>query len=199
MNRSLINMVVVSWALLGVGLGGCSKKEEVKESAAADCVFPGTEAVAPGWVCHEEVPGLEIQALGIAEKSAAGISFMTDMAAADARGRIAEQMKLQVSKMVKKYLGTTGLAASETVDQASESVTKTITSESLTGSKVIKSRQSPDGRLFVVVGLDPKAFAASTEKAVRTSMGNDQALWQQFKAQKAHDEMAADIAKQRVE
>ena len=92
--------------------------------------------------------GLELQAVGIAEHSAAGISYMKDLAAADARGKIAEQFKVRVDKMVKSYIGTTGVSDSETVDRAAESVLKTITSETLTGSKIYKSRTGPNKRLL---------------------------------------------------
>jgi hypothetical protein len=174
-------------------LSACTKSDP---DMPAECVFPDTEVAAPGWICDEPVPGLDVQAVGISEKSAAGMSFMKDMAAADARGKLAEQMKVKVSKMVKSYLGTTGVGDAETVDRASESVLKTITSETLVGSKIFKSRTGPNGRLFVLVGLDPMSADTATTQAVKTSMGNDRALWQQFKAQKSFDEMAAEIAKQ---
>ena len=141
------------------------------------------------------MPGLDVQAVGISEKSKAGISFMKDMAAADARGRLAEQMKIRVQKMVKKYLGTTGVGDTETVDAAASSTLKTITNEELVGSKIYKTRTGPNGRLFVLLGLDPSSSQKIAEKAAKTSMKNDQALWQQFMAKKSFDEMAADIAK----
>ncbi|QEP42526.1 hypothetical protein D5085_04880 [Ectothiorhodospiraceae bacterium BW-2] len=179
------------------GVAGCSSTPDMAD--VPDCVFPDTEKAAPGWICDEPVPGLDVQAVGMAEKSAAGMSYMKDMAAADARGRLAEQMKIKVSKMVKKYLGTTGVGDAETVDSAAESVIKTLSSETLSGSRIYKSRTGPNGRLFVLVGLDPMAAQQSTQQAVRTSMGNNQALWQQFKAKNAFDEMAAEIAKEQVE
>jgi hypothetical protein len=43
--------------------------------------------------------------------------------------------------------------------------------------------------------MDPTAAATATENALRTSMNNDRALWQQFKAQKGQEELAEAIAK----
>lgn len=191
MNRLTVGLISAS---LVIGLSACGGKKAVKEEVA-DCVFPDTNVAAPGWICDEPVPGLDVQAVGIAEKSAAGMSFMKDIAAADARGRLAEQAKVRVQKMVKKYLGTTGVGDAETVDAAASSTLKTITNETLVGSKVFKSRTGPNGRLYVLLGLDANAAAKIAETAVKTSMNNDQALWQQFVAQKSHDEMAAEIAK----
>ena len=192
MNRLLMGLTT---GVVALGLVACGGKEAAKPAMVADCVFPNTEKAAPGWVCDEPVPGLDVQAVGIAEPSKAGISFMKDLAAADARGRLAEQTKVRVNKMVKKYLGTTGVADTETVDAAASSTLKTITSQDLVGSKVYKSRTGPNGRLFVLLGLDAAAAERIVAKAAKTSIKNDQALWQQFMAKKSFDEMAADIAK----
>ncbi len=186
-------------------LAGCgeTKKEESKAQPVAqpvyDCVFPNTNQPAPGWICDEPVPGVEVSAVGIAEPSQAGISYMKDMAAADGRGRLAEQMKTQVSKMVKKYLGTTGVGKTETVDAAASSTIRTVSSESLVGSKIYKTRTGPNGKLYVLVGLDSSNMAKNVQDAVKTSMKNDKAMWQQFKSKQSFDEMAAEIAKQQVQ
>ena len=188
-------IIALTSGVIALGLVACGGKEATKPQMVADCVFPNTNTPAPGWICDEPVPGLDVQAVGIAEPSKAGISFMKDMAAADARGRLAEQMKVRVNKMVKKYLGTTGVADTETVDAAASSTLKTITSEELVGSKVYKTRTGPNGRLFVLLGLDAAAAERIAQKAAKTSMKNEQALWQQFMAKKSFDEMAADIAR----
>ena len=188
-------IIALTTGIIALGLVACGGKDATKPAMVADCVFPNTNTPAPGWICDEPVPGLDVQAVGIAEPSKAGISFMKDMAAADARGRLAEQMKVRVNKMVKKYLGTTGVADTETVDAAASSTLKTITSEELVGSKVYKTRTGPNGRLFVLLGLDASAAERIVQKAAKTSMKNDQALWQQFMAKKSFDEMAADIAR----
>jgi hypothetical protein len=174
-------------------LASCSS-DEVKEEAA-DCVFPdATSASAPGWICDQPVEGIEVSAVGVAAKSAAGHSFMKNMAATDARVQLAQSMKVHVQNMVKQYAETTGAADSETVDKVNTSVTKQITDESLVGTKIYKTRVSPNGALYVLLGMDASMAAKATENALKTSMGNDQALWQQFKAEKGQDELAESIA-----
>jgi uncharacterized protein YeaO (DUF488 family) len=190
MNTGLIS---ISGVMLTLLLTGCGS-DEVKE-AAADCVFPdASTTAAPGWVCDQPVEGVEVSAVGVAEKTAAGHSFMKNMAATDARVQLAQSMKVHVQNMVKQYAETTGAADSETVDKVNTSVTKQITDESLVGTKIFKTRTSPNGTLYVLLGMDANMAAQATENALKTSMGNDKALWQQFKAQKAQDELAADIA-----
>jgi hypothetical protein len=56
------------------------------------------------------------------------------------------------------------------------------------------STVSPSGTMYVLVGLDPKLAARNTEQVLKTSMNNEKALWQQFKAKLAQDELAAAIA-----
>jgi len=174
-------------------LAGCGNnvQEEV-----ADCVFPDAPGTAaPAWVCDGPVEGVEVAAVGAAQKSGAGHSFMKQMAATDARVQLAQRMKVQVKNMIKQYVETTGAADTETMDKVMTSVTKQITNETLIGTKIFKSRTSPTGGLYVLLGMDPVGVEQATQKAVKTSMKNERALWQQFKAQKGQDELAAEISK----
>ncbi len=190
MNTGLLGISAVAMALILTACGS----DEVKQ-AAPDCVFPDAPSTAaPGWVCDEPVEGVEVSAVGVAEKSAAGHSFMKNMAATDARVQLAQSMKVHVQNMVKQYAETTGAADSETVDKVNTSVTKQITDETLVGTKIFKTRTSPNGALYVLLGMDASIAAAATENALKTSMNNDKALWQQFKAQKGQDELASSIA-----
>jgi hypothetical protein len=188
--NNVVKLTVAASISLLAACGGDEVKQEV-----ADCVFPDATTVpAPGWICDEPVEGIAVSAVGAAEKSAAGNSFMKNMAATDARVQLAQAMKVHVQNMVKQYAETTGAASTETVDKVNTSVTKQITDETLVGTKIFKTRTSPNGTLYVLLGMDDGATAKATQEALRTSMNNDQALWQQFKAQKGQDELAAAIA-----
>lgn len=189
------NVVLVS--ILALGLAACGTPPKVEK--APECVFPGSREAAPLWVCDAPVEGMTVGAVGSAAKSGAGLEFMKQMAATAARVQLAQNMKVQVQNMIKQYAETTGAGSKETVDQVNTSVTKQITDQTLQGTKIFRSIQAPDGTMYVLVGLDEASAQKLTESAVKTSMGNDQALWQQFKAQKGQDELAADIAKQKLE
>ncbi len=188
---------------LAVALSACSMgaKDGPKTAAApAECVYPDSpKDTAPLWICDAPVEGVAVSAVGMHGKSAAGPSFMKDQAAADARVKLAQQMKVRVNNMIKQYVETTGAGSSETVDKVNTSVSKLITSETITGSRIFRSATSPSGGIYVLVGLDPTVTKEATEKLVKTSMNNDRALWQQFKAAKGQDEMAAEIAKMAAE
>ena len=192
-NRMTIIKTAISAIAMALLLVSCGS-DDVKQDEP-DCVFPDAPtAAAPGWVCDEPVDGIEVSAVGVAEKSAAGHSFMKNMAATDARVQLAQSMKVHVQNMVKQYAETTGAADTETVDKVNTSVTKQITDETLVGTKIYKTRTSPNGALYVLLGLDSSMAATATQNALKTSMGNDSALWQQFKAEKGQDELAAAIA-----
>ncbi len=194
MKQPLEKLVI---GILMVLLAACSK-EDVKKVPVADCVYPDDlSSPAPGWVCDQKNKDIAVSAVGTAKKSKAGYGFMKNMAVTDARVQLAQAIKVHVENMVKQYAETTGAADSETVDKVNTSVTRQITDQSLTGSKLYKTSLSPKGDLYVLVGMDNAAIETQTVNALKTSMGNDRALWQQFKAQKGQDEMAAAIASQK--
>ena len=193
-------LTLTSAVALSVLLSACSSKQDIVKEAVPDCTFPDSPTVAaPGWVCDEPVPGIDVSAVGSADKSGAGNDFMKQQAAASARVQLAQNMKVQVTNMIKQYAETSGVGESETVDKVNTSVTKQITDETLMGSRIYKSRRSPAGTLYVLVGIDTKNFVSKTQDMLKTSMNNDKALWQQFKASKSQDELAADIAKIRAQ
>ena len=98
------NIILLSAIFITIITGCSSDPKKEKTNVVADCVFPNTESSAPGWICGEPVDAVAVGALGVAEPSIGGVSFMIDIAVADGRARLAEQMQVQVSKMVKKYL-----------------------------------------------------------------------------------------------
>ncbi len=190
-----LNLLLISAVVLGVAACTTPAKKDV----VTECVFPGSSTAAPLWVCDAPVDGMTVGAVGTAAKSEAGTSFMKQMAATDARVQLAQNIRVQVQNMIKQYAETTGAGSSETIDRVNTSVTKQITDQTLQGTKVFRSITAPDGTMYVLVGLDEAAAQKLTETAVKTSMTNDRAAWQQFKAQKGQDELAEDIAKQKVE
>jgi hypothetical protein len=202
MRANRFHRLLIATAAATVVLAGCSSAPK-NESAAlppAECVYPDSpKDSAPLWICDAPVEGVAVSSVGMHEKSAAGVAFMKDQAAADARVKLAQQMKVHVNNMIKQYVETTGAGSAETVDKVNTSVSKLITSETISGSRIFRSATSPKGGMYVLVGLDPTVTKEATEKLVKTSMNNERALWQQFKAAKGQDEMAAEIAKMAAE
>lgn len=199
MNITKATLLASTMAITLAGcMGGDSNpiKTVVQSAAAPECAFhdaPGH--AAPLWVCDAPVEGVSVQAIGSHEKSAAGMQFMKDQAAASARVTLAQQLRVKVTNMIKQYAETTGAGSSETVDKVNTSVSKLITAETISGSRIIRSTTSPKGMVYVLVGIDPITAKKATEDVLKTSMNNDRAMWQQFKAHKGQEELAAEVAK----
>jgi len=165
----------------------------------AACTFPDSPSIeAPGWICDEPVAGVQVSAMGSAAKSAAGTSFMKTQAVTSARVQLAQNAQVEVSNMVKNYVETTGIGNSQTVDKVSTSVTKQITTQTLNGSRIYKSRTGPSGTIYVLVGMDSAAVSKTAKSAITSSMGKDKALWQQFRSKKAQDDLADEISKMKA-
>ena len=185
---------ILGTTTLTLALAGCFGGG-TQQVAVPDCTFPDAPTIAaPGWVCDEPVEGLAVSAVGSADKSAAGINFMKQQASTAARVQLAQTMKVQVQNLVKQFAETTGVGDSETVDMVNSSVTKQITNETLVGTRIFKTRRSPNGNLYVLVGLDDNAASLIHETALKTSMNNEKALWQKFQSKKGHDELAKEIS-----
>lgn len=176
-------------------LAGCAgPAANTTVAVPTDCIFPDSpKDRAPDWVCDTPVEGVEISAVGIASPSAAGPGFMKDVAAANARAELARQLKVHVKDMVKRYVETTGAADSETVDKLNSVVDKQVTDQFVTNSRIFRSTTSPEGSLYVLVGLDPKMTENSSREMLNTSYRNDNALWQQFRAKQGFDELREEI------
>lgn len=103
-------------------------------------------------------------AVGSATKSKTGISFMEQMALADARARL-------VQSLSDPKVGGNQDAAST---PASESTVITkIASETLEGTKIIKRTFGPKGTLYVLIGID-EAGAQKLRETVRLKAGADE-------------------------
>jgi hypothetical protein len=180
-------------ALLALALAGCGSKPK---DVISECGFPDAPATpAPLWVCDAPVEGVAVGAWGSHEKSAAGVAFSRDHAVASARVRLSSSMRTYVTGLIKQFAETTGGVDQETVDRTNTSATQQVTEETLIGSRVFRSATSPKGTIYVYVGMDEAVAKSAAEKAIKSSMNNDRALWQQWRAEKTQEELAAAIAR----
>ncbi|MCZ2721143.1 LPP20 family lipoprotein [Marinomonas sp. 15G1-11] len=177
-------------------LVGCSSTPE--KAPVAECLFAdGSNVEAPAWVCGAPIEGVELAAVGYSDKSVAGPNFMKQMASTAARVELAQVLSLDIENMIKQYAETTGAGDSETVDRVNTAVTKQITDQTLIGSKIIRQMPTPTGGIVVLVGLDPSGVDSIAKELLRTSMNNEQALFQKFQAEKSFEELTEEIAKRR--
>jgi uncharacterized membrane-anchored protein YjiN (DUF445 family) len=176
-----------------IGLTGCVGNAQPN---VEQCSIDGTQA--PQWVCDGGAT-MEggIFAVGSAEKNPLGINFQKTEATAAARDALARQLSVKVKNMFKQFQATTGIGDDQTAEKATQNVSKQVASQTLAGSKAVKTWISPKGTMFVLVGMpDPSAVKQAVKQAVKTTLHNDQALWQEFKAKKADAELEAAVDKE---
>ena len=169
--------------VFALGVSGCATPPVEVEKVAA-CAFPDSEDEAPQWVCDARFEGVTVGAVASAERSDAGIAFMKQIAANKARVQLARNMKVQAENMIRQYADITGAGSEETVDRVTSSVTSHFTDQTLDGSRMFVNIVSPDGQMFVLVGLDEAATQKLAESAIKNSLSNDPSAWNKFKSQK---------------
>jgi hypothetical protein len=178
--------------ILGAGLllslfTGCSKDAQ-PQKRSVDFACKQENVLAPKWTCIPEIQGA-YAGVGIAEKSAAGMDHMRRVAMANGRSDLAQQIESGVKDKITIYTGTTGVSTSETVDKSIETVTKQVAKVDLVGSKAVDMWTAPSGAIFMLVTVSKDSANEQIKNNLNTSFKNDQALWQQFKAKNALEDL----------
>ncbi len=150
-------------------------------------------AGAPEWVITGGMEG-GLSAVGASQIGKAGIQFARTAALGNARDEMARIINVKVNNMLKDFTQTTGIGDNEVVDKVTATVSKQVASEELQGATQRAVWTSPCNELYVLISIDPSAVQSSVKNSVATSYKNENALWQQFQAQKAQDELDAAIS-----
>ncbi|WP_456479990.1 LPP20 family lipoprotein [Nautilia sp.] len=173
---------------------GCSSKKPTPSNTpqvSGECIIQDSKA--PLWVCTGgDIKGY-ITAVGSAKPTPLGFSFQRSEAMAIARDEIAKQIQIKVKNMFKNYMATTG-AKTDSVEKATEYVSKQITKQTLTGSKQLNMWIAPDKTLFVLAGVPLNA--EKVKQIIKSSLNNKEALWQKIQADKAQKELDEAIDKE---
>jgi len=186
MNKIVISSALT--ALLALSFSGCSgdePKPEEKPVAITECTID--QADAPKWACGI-VNGYDdmLTATGTAKMSQAGAGFSRKNAMADGRSNLSQQIETEVKDKIERFARSTGIGASETVDTATTQVSKQVAHVTLNGSKQLAYWQHPKNNdIYVLMGVSKDSVNNATDKAVHSSLGNQNALWQQFQAENA--------------
>ena len=156
------------------------------------CVYldaPNEEA--PEWICNPSVVAGELMSAVGSSKSFIPM-LRQQKCMAMARLSIAQTLTVGVNKIFQQYANMVDSGNTETL------VNKTRVSEqqvnvTLRGTSVIRTATSPMGTYYCLMVMEKGKYEAIAEAAkddARTSIGDKQALWQQFQALMPIDEMA---------
>ncbi|MFQ5560055.1 MAG: LPP20 family lipoprotein [Nitrospinota bacterium] len=190
MKRQFLCNVVIAGTFIVTGCGGPKKPTQVESPQMIEEL-----SNAPEWVLDPSVEG-GIASVGSAKIGKAGIQFARTEALANGRDEIARQITVKVKNLVKSFTQVTGIGDDQVVDKVSSQVSKQVSSEVITGSKQKNLWISPSNELFIFVVVDPGIIKEAVKNSVQSSYKNEKALWQQFQAKKAHEELDKEIDKE---
>jgi hypothetical protein len=188
-------------AIFSVYMVSCAKKESSVQKQPPEPAKIQNEqwknefANAPRWVLNPEVES-GLASVGSAKIGKAGIQFARTEALANARDELARMISVKVKNMVKNFTQQIGVGDEQTVDKVSAQVSKQVTYQVLNGSRQKDMWISPSGELYVLVVLDPESVKDVVKQETISSFKNDRALWQQFQAKKAYEELEKEIEKE---
>ena len=183
---------------IGVGLiiSGCAtnqpQKQEPKNVNMCESVYGQG---APDWTCNPEIKGY-YSAVGISEPNPMGINFQKTEATAQARDALARELSVKVQNMFKQYQSTTGVGKDQTAEKATTNVSRQLANATLNDSRVYRMWRNKEGKLFVLVIMPKEEVKEKLKQSIKTTFKNDKALWQEFKAKKAQEELEKAIDKE---
>jgi len=186
--KKIILSTLTALTLITIGFSGCSNSEPKVQNK--EYINQGELSKAPNWVLMPSYEG-KIAAAGSAQQNSANdISFQRNTAMADARNNLVKTTEIIVKNMFKTFKNQTG-NKSGTFDSVSESVSKQVANKTVLGSEVKSVWISPKGTMFVLMVTDPKNVINSISN--NSSLKNDKALWQQFQAKKAQEDLSKEL------
>ena len=150
-------------------------------------------ANAPEWVSNPSIEG-GIGAVGVAEKSRSTHKART-VATLRARAELARMINSDVANLLKDFTETAGIGDDETMNATFLDVSKSTSQAALKGSKQIRMWPSPDGDTYVLVAIEPATVKDIVKESIESNLKKDNALWQQFRSNKAHEELENEIRK----
>lgn len=176
MKKSLLFLSLAAATLLSA----CSSQTTSVDYG--ECYYPDSpDTEAPGWVCGQPVQDLEAQAVGYSRKMASGSGMMTDVAAAEARSRLSNYFETDVNSRLSRLTTDKAIDGEINSKDVTERVQKTLTTMTLTKSRIWRSQISPAGGMYVLVGLTKDAYDENIDRLVNTAVGQDSPeLYRQF-------------------
>lgn len=151
----------------------------------------------PQWYQEPTSLGDKYAASGSAKPNKAGdIELQRIEAAAVARAELARQMELRVKDMYKRATQELGIGEDQTIDHAVQYATKQIADVTLKNSQQKKLFiDNETGVLYTLIVLDSSIVDRQLKSSIRTSLKNEEAMWQKFQATRMWEELESKESK----
>jgi len=193
MKKNLFSLSAL--ALTFTVMVGCSGKDVVHQPVAVDDTFIehceySAGIQAPEWYCNPSVES-GMAAVGEAKPNIANDNNMQrTMAMANARDALARQTQVKVQNLLTNWSRATGSGEDQTYEANFENVSRQVSLQTLEGSRQLRRWVAPDRTLILLVGMSD---SASIKNGIKTSLRNEESLWQQFQSENALNELDKQI------
>jgi len=184
MTKTISSIALAS--LMAATFAGCGATPAPTDEAFVEKCTDDAGVRIPQWVCDSSIEGASYAAVGMGTSK--NPSMRNTQAMTRARQNLAHQIQTQVKSKMEDFMRSTGSGDAETMDAVTTAVTKQTAKISLSGSKKVKSYNN-HGTLYVLVAVPDQVVNAKVQDTIKTSKGNDQALWQQFQSKQAMDSL----------
>jgi hypothetical protein len=145
----------------------------------------------PEWVMQR--PVMEGMIYGVGQAKKQNPSLAQKVAAQRARDELAASIKIQVESLVKDFMQESGIGERAEALEFTQAVSKGVTDATLTGAIIKEMYQAKDETWFVLVeySLD------QARRAAIESARQEEALWNEFKAEQGFDALELELEKLR--
>ena len=157
------NIIIVLLTITFIFSGYAQADEVIKieqNTKTKKCLFPKSKKLAPSWLCNTQDDKWAVTAIGSHPKSKAGIAFMEEMAAAEARVQLVKKL----SGTITQKISASETSKNHNTDSPDKILIEKISHASLEGSRIISKAYAPHGRVYVLIGLNQ----ADTDKLHET-------------------------------
>lgn len=189
---NIVNLILLSVVFLLISSCSFTPKKDDTQCVYAD----GSNRPAPDWVCNKGTHKKCLSAVAYADKSAAGKSFMKQMAENAARRKLSQHLETKINNMIKQYAKEEGLENHNNIKQVLRQTKKLISHESLKAAYVVQQRITPTGGMALMLMMDEKKTLKSCKEIIQSSIKKHPKLWQELQKKHAKDSLLEAILKQ---
>jgi hypothetical protein len=170
-------------AIAGLGTLGCSGKKAAR-------IQPKQEIKAPDW--FSQPPQDNDRLIGVATATSLDLQTAIDKARQDGRVEIARQMDVRMKGLSKRFVEETGLDEDAELLGMFTQVSKSVVSDSLTGSRVSKQKLRPEGGVYRAFVMMEMPIGEANKRFVEKLRAQER-LYTRFRATQAFEELDREV------
>lgn len=145
---------------------------------------------APSWMT--DVPVDDDHLTASATATSRDFQLALDKARNQAQVDVAQQLGARLSNLTQQFSEETGMASDSELLTQFSSATKTITSETITGARIVERVVVPEGKVYRAYVLLQLPIGQANEQLMQKLRSN-QALYTRFRATEAYAELDSEL------